>query len=83
MTCRDCKELQARLTDVTRERNQAEARLDRVLKQLSQVDSYLLRNTKRAPDHACKQCVPNGPIVDPDFTCAFHAAEARAAGKLA
>lgn len=28
------------------------------------------------PDHACAECVPGGPIVDPGFRCREHAARA-------
>ena len=29
------------------------------------------------PDHACKYCVPNGPIVKADWMCCYHKAMKR------
>ena len=31
----------------------------------------------KRPDHACKYCVPNGPIVKADWMCCYHKAMKR------
>ena len=36
--------------------------------------AWMMRVGQRWPDHACGECVPNGPLVDPRFQCAWHRA---------
>lgn len=57
------------------------AGLDRFTGPLVHADRWIINHWNGEKDHACAECVPNGPMVEPGFRCAPHAAYVRIAAR--